>query len=63
LKGFQRLRLKPGEQRSVVFTLASDDLAFYGAAMGRATEPGQFQAWIGGSSAADLRGAFEIMAD
>ena len=63
LKGFQRLRLEAGERREVVFTLRDDDLAFYGSNMRRATEPGMFQAWIGGSSATDLGGEFEILAD
>ena len=62
LKGFQRLRLKPGESRAVSFTLGPDDLAFYGREMQRITEPGEFHAWIGGSSAAELRTEFTLVA-
>jgi beta-glucosidase len=61
LKGFQRLRLKPGESRAVSFTLGPDDLAFYGRDMQRITEPGEFHAWIGGSSAAELRTEFTLV--
>jgi beta-glucosidase len=61
LKGFQRIRLKPGERREVAFTLLPDDLAFYGREMKRIIEAGEFHAWIGGSSAAELRTAFELM--
>jgi beta-glucosidase len=63
LKGFQRVHLKPGESREVSFQLSADDLAFYGRNMTRATEPGAFHAWIGGSSTADLRADFELTAD
>jgi beta-glucosidase len=60
LKGFQRVHLEPGESREVSFHLSADDLAFYGRDMRRATEPGAFHAWIGGSSTADLRADFEL---
>ncbi|HET6592252.1 MAG TPA: beta-glucosidase BglX [Xanthomonadales bacterium] len=62
LKGFLRLRLKPGESRAVSFTLGPDDLAFYDREMKRITEPGEFHAWIGGSSAAQLRTEFTLVA-
>jgi beta-glucosidase len=61
LKGFQRVRLKPGERRELAFTLGPDDLAFYGREMKRITEAGEFHAWIGGSSAAELRTEFELV--
>ena len=60
LKGFERLRLEPGERRSVTFRLHTDDLAFFGADMQRRTEPGQFRAWVGGSSAAALGADFAV---
>jgi beta-glucosidase len=62
LKGFQRLRLKPGERRKVSFTLGPDDLAFYGRDMKLITEPGEFHVWIGGSSEAVLSTAFTLIA-
>ena len=63
LKGFERLRLKPGERRTVTFVLRPEDLAFYGRDMRRVTEPGEFHVWIGGSSDADLRAEFTIVDD
>ena len=63
LKGFQRVRLKPGESRSVSFDLKASDLAFYGQDMQLITEPGEFYVWIGGSSDADLRAEFTIAAE
>jgi beta-glucosidase len=60
LKGFQRVRLEPGEQRQVLFELGPDDLAFYGRDMQRITEPGEFHVWIGGDSNAPLRAEFTL---
>jgi beta-glucosidase len=61
LKGFRRIRLEPGECRTVAFELHTDDLAFTGRRMERVTEPGRFHAWIGGSSTTDLRTEFAIV--
>ena len=61
LKGFQRIRLKPGERRKVSFVLGPDDLAFYGRDMKLITEAGEFHVWIGGSSEAELHAAFKIV--
>ncbi|MEH6635203.1 MAG: beta-glucosidase BglX [Halioglobus sp.] len=61
LKGFQRIRLKPGQSQSVSFTLNTDALAFYDRKMNLVTEAGAFHAWIGGSSEARLRCEFEIV--
>jgi beta-glucosidase len=61
LKGFRRLRLEPGQQVTVDFELHTDDLAFHGRDMRLMVEPGEFQAWIGGSSAAELGCAFRLL--
>jgi beta-glucosidase len=61
LKGFERLRLAPGESRRVTFRLDADDLAFYGQDMKLMTEPGEFRAWIGGSSDAELGTSFTLL--
>ena len=63
LKGFQRIRLQPGESRTVSFELIPADLAFYGQDMELMTEPGEFHVWIGGSSDADLRASFTLVDD
>ena len=54
LKGFQKVTLAPGESRRVTFTLRPDDLAFYTAANRWEAEPGDFEVFVGGSSAETL---------
>ncbi len=61
LKGFRRVRLEPAQTVTVDFTLHTDDLAFYGRNMRLTVEPGEFHAWIGGSSDAELRTQFRIV--
>lgn len=61
LKGFQRVRLNPGERRTVSFELEPADLSFYGRDMQRLVEPGDFHVWIGGSSDAELRAEFKLI--
>ncbi len=61
LKGFQRVRVEPGQTISVSFDLHSDDLAFFGRDNRRTVESGEFHVWIGGSSAAELRGEFRLV--
>jgi beta-glucosidase len=61
LKDFRRVRLEPGEVLRVAFDLETDALAFHGRDMRLAAEPGEFHAWIGGSSEAQLRTAFHVV--
>lgn len=61
LKGFRKVRLRPGEMLRVAFTLHTQDLAFHGRDMRLATEPGLFHAWIGGDSEAELRTELRIV--
>lgn len=60
LKGFQKVDLKAGESRVLKFELTCDDLAFYGKDLVRKCEPGDFNIWVGGSSAAALQSAFRL---
>jgi beta-glucosidase len=53
LKGFQKVTLKPGEARRVTFRISDRDLAFHRADMSYGAESGDFQLWIGGSSAVE----------
>jgi len=50
LKDFQKLSLKPGESRTVTFTLDQNKLAFYNPQLVWAAEPGDFQLFIGSAS-------------
>ena len=56
LRGFRRVRLAPGETRTVAFTVDVQDLAFHDATLRRVAEPGDFTVLVGGSSA-DTRAA------
>jgi beta-glucosidase len=61
LKGFQRIGLKPGEIRNLRFTLTPDDLRYWSAATESWVQDSSvFDVWVGGSSAADLAGSFEV---
>jgi beta-glucosidase len=50
LKGFQKIALKAGESRRVVFTITTEDLKFYNYDLKYDWEPGEFQLMIGGNS-------------
>ena len=50
LKGFQRVRLAPGETRTVSFSVGREQLEFLNEAMQRVVEPGVFELLVGGSS-------------
>ena len=64
LRGFERVRLRPGEKRTVTFTLPGEKLAFYEVKThGFVVEPGTFDVWVG-SSSDDIRarGQLEVVA-
>ena len=61
LKGFRRVHLDAGESVTVDFKLHTDDLAFFGRDMKKTVEPGEFHAWIGGSSDTELQTSFRIV--
>lgn len=50
LKGFQRVELAPGESKTVSFRISPSDLAFHHRDGSFKSEPGDFHAWIAGSS-------------
>ena len=62
LRGFERISLKPGEQRTVTFTLPAEKLAFWDETKHAfVTEPGTFEILVGSSSEdIKLRGQFEV---
>jgi beta-glucosidase len=60
LVAFQRAPLKPGERRTVSFTLSAPDLAFYDEHMRLVTEPGRIQVWIAPDATRGLSGEFEL---
>ncbi len=50
LKGFQKIRLKPGESQRVRFIITEDHLKFYNYMLEHVAEPGTFKAYIGPNS-------------
>jgi beta-glucosidase len=60
LKGFQKVTLAAGESKRVSFALGVEDLAFYTAAGRWEAEPGEFEVFVGGSSAATLSARFTL---
>ena len=54
LRGFERVHLKPGESRTVHFSIVPDDLILINANHERTVEPGEFKIMIG-SSYEDIR--------
>ncbi len=51
LRAFNKIHLRPGEVKTVTFTLTKDDLAFVNAELKTVTEPGEFEIMIGGRQA------------
>jgi beta-glucosidase len=60
LRGFRRITLRPGEARTLTFTLRPDDLAFHDIDMKKIVEPGTFTVFAGGSSEGGLEAKFEV---
>ena len=50
LKGFQRITLQPGENRTVEFSISANELAFLNEKMKWVVEPGIFEIMVGSSS-------------
>jgi beta-glucosidase len=61
LRGFERIRLNPGETKTVTFVLTREDLALWDQQMHFVIEPGTFKVMIGsGSEDIRLNGQFEV---
>jgi beta-glucosidase len=63
LKGFERVRLMPGESKTVRFRIGRKQLQFWSpATRAWGVEPGEFDVWVGDDSRASLRGSFVVTA-
>lgn len=60
LKRFKRVSLNPRESKRVEFYLPVSELAFWGADLELAVEPGQYNLMIGGSSVEGISSQFQI---
>jgi beta-glucosidase len=60
LKGFEKITLKPGESKTVSFTIAPDMLAFTGLEMQEVIEAGEYAILVGGASSDFLEEVFRL---
>ena len=62
LKGFERITLQPGEQKTVTFSLGPDKLAYWSTSAGaRIQDMAVFDIWVGSDSLAELHANFEVI--
>lgn len=61
LRGFERVSLRPGEKRTVSFTLGPEQLGLYNRDMRWVVEPGTFDVIVGTSSVGGLRRSFDVI--
>jgi len=62
LAGFERVTLRPGERKTVTFSLGPEVLSLVDRRMQRVVEPGTFEVLIGTSSNTTLRATLEVAA-
>lgn len=60
LKGFQKINLKPGESKEVIFKITEEELKFYNSDLHFVSEPGDFKIFIGGNSRDVKENSFEL---
>ncbi len=60
LRGFERVTLEPGKDRTVSFTLDRSDFGFYDNRGRFVVEPGRIDVYAGNSSKADLKQSFTV---
>jgi beta-glucosidase len=58
LKGFKKVTLKPNESRQITFTVTPEILKFYNASLQYTAEHGDFNIYIGNSSATENKATF-----
>jgi len=61
LKGFQKVFLKKGESKKIVFTIGINDLKFYNADLKWVAEPGDFELMIGTNSDQVNKAVFKLL--
>ena len=61
LKGFERVSLGAGEEKSVRFTLSKDELTYWSSGKKAwVEEPEAFDVWVGADSKATLHASFHV---
>jgi beta-glucosidase len=61
LKGFQKILLKKGEEKQVMFEIGIDDLKFYNSDLEFVAEPGNFEVFVGTNSDVSDKIGFELV--
>jgi len=62
LKGFERLTLKPGETKTVTFSLGPAELSYWSTKMAKVVQDAEaFDVWVGADSAATLHAALAVV--
>ncbi|MEI6434722.1 MAG: beta-glucosidase BglX [Bacteroidota bacterium] len=61
LKGFQKVLIKKGETKTLVFNLTHDNLAFYHPDLKKFWEPGEFVVYVGTNSAETISKTIKIL--
>lgn len=60
LKGFEKVKLEPGEEREICFTIKEEMLRFWDAQCRFGSEPGRFRVYVGTDSTTENSGEFEL---
>ena len=61
LKGFQKIKLKPGETKTVSFEITANMLSFFDKDLLEVIEPGEFKIMISGNSVDLIETSFEVI--
>ncbi|MFN8530674.1 MAG: beta-glucosidase BglX [Anaerolineae bacterium] len=62
LKGFERVTLQPGEQKTVTFTLGPSELGYWSTNLGQWVQEAEaFDVWVGSDSTAALHAEFTVV--
>lgn len=61
LKGFEKVKLEPGDTQTIDFTLGPDELAYYNKDIQKVVEPGAFKVFVGGNSEDVLEDGFTVV--
>ncbi|GGB80375.1 glycosyl hydrolase [Flavobacterium suaedae] len=61
LKGFEKIKIQRGENKTVTFTVTPKDLRFYDIDMEFTAEPGDFEVTVGGNSVSGLTDKFVLV--
>jgi beta-glucosidase len=60
LKSFERVTLRPGERKTLNFTVKANDLGSYDPQMRWVVNPGAYDVWVAPDSASGVQGSFEV---